>query len=263
MFGTHFYWSSLRRVNAVFGNLFNDISIQRTDLDGNVVKTFKVPIEQSQKQGYLIRLNEEAKKLAAETPGIGITLPRLAYEFTGMTYRAEDKQASSRYIRVPKPDNTSTGLKMYNPVPYTVGMDLSIFAKNIDDALQILEQILPYFGPSLSVTVNEIPEMNLKNDVVIRLDGFDTNVEYEGVVGDDRIIVWTLNFSVHTRIFHPVRDAKVIKQVIEKVHGSHQEFDKPVDEAFVDQLITQTVNPITADKNDVYTIDYEKTEYEW
>lgn len=252
MFGNHFYWSSLRRVNAVFGNLFNDISIQRTDSDGNAVKTFKVPIEQSQKEGYLVRLNEEAKK--EDGPGIGITLPRLAYEFTGVQYRVEDKQQSSRYIRTGSPSD-GYGIKMYNPVPYTVGMDLSIFSKNIDDALQILEQILPFFTPALAVTINEVPEMGLKNDVHIRLDGFDTSIDYEGMIGDHRIIVWTLNFSIMTRIFHPIKDAKVIKKVINHISDERNEQ--------ADAIITQTVNPITASENDVYTIDYVREEFEF
>jgi hypothetical protein len=254
MFGHKFYWASLRKINAVIGNLFNDIWIQRQDADGNVVKTFKVPIEQAQKEGYLVRLREEEKK--EDSPGIGITLPRLSYEFTGMQYNTADKQYTSGYIRQPKADQTSTGYKMYNPVPYVVGIDMSLYAKNIDDALQILEQILPFFGPQIGLTINEIPELGLKNDITIRLDGFNTNVDYEGNIGDGRLIVWTLNFSVYTRIFHPVKDVKVIKQVIENIHGAP-------DEAFTDMIITQTVNPITADKNDVYTIDYVKQEFDW
>lgn len=246
MFGNHFYWASLRKINAVFGDLFNNISIQRTDGDGNVVKTIRVPIEQAQKEGYLVRLNEEAKR--EDSPKIAITLPRLSYEFTGMGYRAEDKMQTTGYIRTDNGAGNSTAKKMYNPVPYDVAVDLSMYVKHIDDGFQILEQILPYFGPHLALTINEIPEMDLKNDITIRLDGFDTTVDYEGQIGDDRVIIWTMNFTVQTRLFHPTSDPAVIKKVIENIGASN-------DPDQVDQRITQTVNPITADENDVYTID--------
>lgn len=252
MFGKYFYWSSLRRTNAVFGSLFNNISVQRVDADGNPVKKFKVPLEQAQKEGYLVRLREEEKKEG--TPGIGITLPRMSYEFAGMAYRAEDKTQTSRYMRS-QGEGDSTAIKMFNPVPYDVNFNLNIYSKHMDDAFQILEQILPFFGPSLGITINEIPELGLKNDIEVQLDGFDTNVEHEGSVGDYRLIVWTLNFRVMTRIYHPTSNPGVIKKTIQNMEFGDLEESK------LAQIITHTVNPITADENDVYTIDFMKEEF--
>jgi len=259
MFGNHFYWASARKVNAIFGNLFNDIRIQRVDADDNVIKTFTVPIEQAQKQGYLVRLNETAKKELEH--GIAITLPRLSYEMVGLQYKADDRLAMSRYIRSPKSDEDGTAHKMFNPVPYTMSMDLSLYTKTIDEALQIVEQIVPYFGPHLGLTINEIPEMGLTNDIKIQLDGFDTNVDYEGHIGDGRLIVWTFNFSIDMKFFHPTSDATVIKKVIENIYASHTDSPENPDSR-PDMIITQVVNPITADENGVFTIDYLKQEPE-
>jgi hypothetical protein len=249
MFGAHFYWASLRKINAVFGNLFNNISVQRVDVDGNIVKAFKVPIEQAQKEHFLARLR--AEELKDGSPGIGTTLPRLSYEFIGLGYNGGAKQQTSRYIRGPKDDSTSTAHKMWNPAPYIVNMDLSLYARTFDDALQILEQILPYFTPHLGLTINEIPELGIKNDITVQLDGLDTSVQDEGNIGDNRIIQWTLNFSVQTKIFHPTNDVGVIKKVIDNMHTG---FEGDDNEKLV-QIITQTVKPITADENDVYTIE--------
>lgn len=257
MFGNHFYWASARKINAVFGNIFNDIKIQRTDVDGNVVKTFVVPIEQAQKQSYLVRLNETAGKELEH--GIAITLPRLSYEMVGLTYAAEDRLAMSRYIRSASATDSSLGHKMFNPVPYNMAIDLSLWTKTVDEALQIVEQIVPYFGPHLSVTINEIPEMGLTNDIKIQLDGFDTNIEYEGHIGDGRLINWTFNFSVAMRFFHPTSDQTVIKKVIENIYANHTD-DPDNPDSRVDTIITQVVNPITAGENDIYTIDYLKQE---
>ena len=257
MFGNHFYWASARKVNAVFGDLFNDIKIQRTDDADNVIKTFTVPIEQAQKEGYIVRLNETAKK--EDSPGIAITLPRLSYEMTGLQYNSEDRLPMSRYIRSPKNEDDGNAYKMYNPVPYIMSMDLSLYSRTIDEALQIVEQIVPYFGPHLGLTINEIPEMGLKNDIKIQLDGFDTNVDYDGWIGDGRLIVWTFQFSIAMRFFHPIKEVNVIKKVIENIYANHTDSpDNP--DSVPAEIITQTVNPITADENDVYTIDYLKEE---
>lgn len=257
MFGNYFYWASARKCNAVFGNMFNNISVQRVDADSAVLKTFKVPIEQGRKESYLARLYETAAK--EESPGIAITLPRLSYEMVGLAYSADDRLAQSRYIRAAGTDNSSVATKMFNPVPYTMAMDLSLYARTVDDALQILEQIVPYFSPHLSVTIMEIPEMGLKHDVKISLDGFDTNMDYEGHLADEQPIIWTFNFTMHMKFFHPTNDIGVIKKVIANLYADHTD-DPSNPDSDIDEIITQVINPITADQNDIYTIDYTKVD---
>lgn len=256
MFGNYFYWASARKVIAVFGNMFNNISIQRVDADSNVVKKFKVPIEQAAREHYLVRKLEEAKKHAEEAgmANIGITLPRMSYELTGLQYDPENRLPLSRYIRSAKSLGDGNAIKMFNPVPYVMTLELSLYAKNIDDALQIVEQIVPYFGPHLSVTINEVPEMDFKNDIKIQLDGFTTTTDYESHIGGGRYIIWTFTFSIGMRFYHPMQDTTVIKKVIENIHASHS------DETKVDAIITQTVDPLTADENDLYTINYDRSE---
>jgi len=132
-------------------------------------------------------------------------------------------------------------------VPYTIGINLNLWTKKIDDALQITEQILPYFGPDQNVTVKEIPEFDIKHDVQFKLVGFDPNNEYEGHIGDDQFIIWTFNFEVRTLLFPGTGDEDIIKKVINNIETN--ENNK------TDMIITQTVNPFDADIDEMYTID--------
>lgn len=250
MYPEHFYHKSLRKINAVFGSIFNNVQIERYEDDGTTVhKKFTVPIAQAQKRSFLTRLREEEKRKSEDDiPAIGITLPRLSYEFVGLGYNADNKLQSSRYVRSPKSENDDEAYKMYNPVPYDLAIDLNMYCLNVDDALQITEQILPFFTPQLSITINEVDDLGVKHDIKIRLDGLDTNIDYEGPIFDDRLIVWTLNFNVSTQLYQPISSVGVIKRTIENIYAHS-------DETKLDATLTQEVNPLTADSGDVYTID--------
>ena len=55
----------------------------------------------------------------------------------------------------------------YFPVPYNVSYNLYSFTASAEAGLQIIEQILPFFQPDFTVTVNAIPELNIKRDIQI------------------------------------------------------------------------------------------------
>ena len=96
--------------------------------------------------------------------------------------------------------------KVYMPVPYNVGFELSIMAKLSDDALQILEQIVPYFQPSFNITVNLISSIGEKKDIPIVLESINYSDQYEGGFDSRRIIIYTLSFTAKTYLFGPVAD---------------------------------------------------------
>jgi hypothetical protein len=257
MFGEHFYWASIRKLNVAFGNMFNNIRVQRTDSSGAVQKIVRVPIAYGPKRGYLQRLREEqvrqqdSGRASASIPNIAITLPRMSWEFTGFDYRPEDKMQQQGYIRRPK-TGTDQYSKLWNPVPYNIGFDLNLYAKHLDDALQISEQILPYFGPDQNFTINEIPELGLKNDVQVKLVGFDPTMEYEGLMGDEQPIIWTFQFEARTLLFPGTSDSGVIKKVITNIASTNDVNDTTMNEG---TIITQTVNPFEAEKTDPYVVD--------
>ena len=247
MYSTHFYHGSIRKIMAVFGSIFTNITVERYDSDRNVIKTFQVPIAEAQQRSFLVKLRDETIKEG--TPRIAVTLPRLSYEFSTITYRPEDKLQNTGYIRAPKTEGDSQAYKMYNPVPYDIGISLSLWTQNMDDSFQIIEQILPFFSPQIAVTINEIPEIGIKNDIKIKLDSVTPDIKYEGSLGVDRVLQWELKFTVSTYMFQPVAEAAVIKRTIENIYAH---WNNPTQ---LDAILTQEVNPLTADKNDTYVID--------
>ena len=144
MFGDHFYHAAIRRTVAVFGTLFNDINVLRKGNDGTAKNIIKVPLAYGPKQKFLARLDQQAD---LNDPKIALKLPRMSFEITGLSYNTNAKLQKGIRQSFPDPLDNSKKKTILGPVGYTLGIQLSILAKNQDDALQILEQILPFFQP--------------------------------------------------------------------------------------------------------------------
>ena len=92
------------------------------------------------------------------------------------------------------------------PVPYNVGFMLSIATKLNDDMLQIMEQILPYFQPGLSITLNLVSSINEKRDIPIVLESINMSDDYEGSFDNRRAMISTLQFTAKVYLFGAVAD---------------------------------------------------------
>jgi len=134
---------------------------------------------------------------------IAITLPRLSFEMQGIQYDPTRKTGISQTFLA---KGGTTAKKVYMPVPYNVSFELSIMAKLSDDALQILEQIVPYFQPSFNITINLIEAIGEKKDIPIVLESINQSDQYEGNFETRRTIVYTLGFTAKTYLFGPVAD---------------------------------------------------------
>ena len=209
MFGSTYYHEILRKTIVSFGTLFNDIHIVRKDAAGAVVQSMKVPLAYGPKQKFLVRLREDAtldKKIA-------VTLPRIGFEISSIEYDGSRKLSKVTKIRKVKGTTGKQVDTQYSPVPYNIGFELFIMAKNSDDGVQIVEQILPYFQPEYTVTINAIPEMDIVRDVPIIL----TTTNYEDVYDGDfitrRSIIYTFSFQAKTYLYGPVATAGVVQKV--------------------------------------------------
>ena len=199
MLGTYFYHEILRKTVIGFGTLFNNINIRHKDASGTNVSVLKVPLAYGPMQKFLARIQQQPD-LERE---IAITLPRLSFEMQGLQYDPTRKTGIAQTFLT---KNGSNAKKVYMPVPYNVGFELSIMAKLSDDALQILEQILPYFQPSFNITVNLISSIGEKKDIPIVLESINYSDQYEGGFDSRRVIVYTLSFTAKTYLFGPVAD---------------------------------------------------------
>lgn len=202
MLGNDFYFAHIRKYVAVFGTLFNDIYISR---DGNVnspLQGIKVPISYGPHEKTLARLEGDP---SLNKP-VSIVLPRMSFEITSFTYAPQRKLATTAYKSKSEAGVTGkTLLKQYTPVPYDIGFTLSIMVKNAEDGTRIVEQILPYFTPEFTPTVNLIPEMDVKVDVPVVLTDVSLDDQYEGNFEERRAIIWTLNFVMKAYIYGPIR----------------------------------------------------------
>lgn len=207
----YFYHQILRKTVIAFGSLFNDITIKHTNSSNEVVSVIKVPLAYGPTQKFLARL-EQSPDLSNS---IQITLPRMSFEFTGLTYDTARKLTTTQtFLSKSVTDGTETK-KTYMPVPYNLQFELSIMSKLNDDALQIIEQILPYFQPSYNLTVELIDEINEKRDIPIILENVTMQDEYEGNFDKRRVLIYTLRFTAKLYLFGPT--STVTKDIVKKV----------------------------------------------
>lgn len=211
----YFYHEILRKTVIAFGSLFNNITIKHFDSNGNVSSVIKVPLAYGPTQKFLARL-EQSPDLSKP---IQMTLPRMSFELTGLTYDTSRKVSTTQSFTVKDSIDGSIIRKSYMPVPYNLQFELSIMAKLNDDALQITEQILPYFQPSYNITVELVDSINEKKDIPIILENIIMQDDYEGNFTNRRVLVYTLRFTAKTYLFGPISTAT--KDIIKKTTISY------------------------------------------
>lgn len=220
-----FYFASIRKIAVTFGNLFNEIDIVRKNSADTEVSRHRVPIAFGGKNSWIARAKAKATTDSDTAIDYQNILPRMSFEFTSLTYDNSKQLNASRYNITDK--NTTEKKKQLGPVPYKFGFTLTVYAKYMDDALQILEQILPYFAPAINVKIKEQSDPEVVNDVRIMFDGMSSSDNYLDGFETNRLITFDLAFSVSGNIYPPVNDTKYIRKVIANIDNST--FDPPTD----------------------------------
>lgn len=202
----YFYHEILRKTVISFGTLFNGMVIKHTDSSDNTVSEIKVPLAYGPMQKFLARLEQSADL----NKPVQMSLPRMSFEFIGLSYDATRKVTTTQQFIT-----TGQDKKAYMPVPYNMAFELNIMTKLNDDMLQIVEQILPYFQPSYSLSVTLMGDISEKRDIPVILDSVTMNDDYEGDFSTRRALIYTLRFTAKTYLFGPIADAS--KDLIKKV----------------------------------------------
>lgn len=187
--------------------MFNNITIKRV-ANGSEVERFRVPITYGPKEKYYVRLRADPD---LDRP-IQALLPRMSFELVGFDYDATRKQNSLLRSGVKK-NNSTTASSQYMSVPYNLTFELVIYTRNIDDGTHIVEQIMPYFNPDYTVTVNTIPELGFLKDVPITLNSVQNLIEHEGNFDTVRYVSWTLSFTMKANYYGPVSNTSIIRTV--------------------------------------------------
>lgn len=205
-----FYWGTVRKSIIAFGNLFNNIQVDRRDESGEIIQSMKVPLSYAPKQKFLARIDQQPNDPEQD---FQVVLPRMAFEMLGVTYDPSRRISLIQQTRAVSAASNSLNAQ-YAPTPYNIDVNLYIYTKNQDDGLQIVEQILPYFNPDYNLTLNAVPELDIKNDLPILLNSISYEDDYEGDFRNRRAIIWTLSFVMKLNFFGPINKTGFIKSAI-------------------------------------------------
>tara|TARA_R110002073_G_scaffold297881_1_gene464315 strand:- start:2 stop:799 length:798 start_codon:yes stop_codon:yes gene_type:complete len=213
----YFYHERIRKSVATFGTIFNDIHVQRTASNGAVLNQTKVPLAYAPKDKYLERIRENPSLI--DDTKVALKLPRMSFEITSLAYDPERiLPKNNNYIQAYGTSSTESN-KIYSPAPYTIFFSLNIYAKLQDDALQIVEQILPYFNPQYTLTLKPLVGFDtIKEDVPITLQSVNFQDDFEGSLEQRRTIIYTLDFGMRVNFHGPIRRSKVIRSTTANIH---------------------------------------------
>lgn len=233
----HFYHQHIRKAIIAFGTIFNQITVKRFNSDQELVQSLRVPLSYAAKSKLLARVLEVPN---ANTASGAMILPRMSFEITGLQYNPARKiNLLTKNVAQVIGDDPNTLRSQYTSTPYDMAVSLYIVAKNQDDALQIVEQILPFFNPDFTVTINDIPEMGIKRDLQIIMDSISYEDSFDGDYNQRRSIVWTINFTLGLNFYGPVEQQGIIRKSIANAYTD-------IDQANYQQRYQVTTNPSDA-----------------
>ena len=211
MFGTYFYHEKIRKCVALFGRLFNNIYVLRTNSSGQVISQVKVPLSYAPKRKYLDRIRENPD--LSENSQVAIKLPRMSFEITNFAYDTSRQLTKTSTFNTTG-TSTANRQKFFPPVPYTINFQLNVYAKSQDDALQVVEQVIPFFNPQYTVTVKpfttEYPDF--KEDIPIIIQGVSFSDDFEGQLDTRRTIIYALDFEMKVSFHGPISTSSIIRQ---------------------------------------------------
>jgi len=193
----YFYNESLRKLVVAFGNLFNNVQIGKYDSNGTLTEKIRVPLTYAPKEKFIRRIRNMSS-ISDDITKTQITLPHMAFDITAVIYDLE--RVTNKLRKKSYKNESNQRVDMWNEVPYNVSFGLYIFSRYIDENLQIVEQILPYFSPNFNVSLN-FNDSHTKVDVPINLNAMQIQEDYAGDFQVRRSVVSTLSFTAKTYVY--------------------------------------------------------------
>jgi len=243
MFNRYFYNEGLRKLTIGFGTIFNNVQVKKMSSAGDsTIQSVRVPLAYGPKEKFLVRLDQQANLDSRE---FAVVLPRMSFEITGINYDATRKLTRVQKYKTVKTGSNSILNINYTPVPYNINYNLNVFTATAENGLQIVEQILPFFQPDYTITLNVLPDMNIKRDVPIILNNVTYEDTYNGDFTTRRSVIYTLSFTAKTYLYGPASTQKVIRTVQSDIYTDVDLTNKAREER-----ITVVPNPTSADADD-------------
>jgi hypothetical protein len=252
MFGTHFYHQKVRKCVAMFGTLFNNIYVIRKNTAGAAISQVKTPLSYAPKEKYLERIRENPD-LSANSQ-VALKLPRMSFEITSFAYDPTRQLTKVSNFNTIGTANTNRQ-KFFSPVPYNINFQLNIYAKTQDDALQMVEQIIPTFNPQYTLTIkpfsSEYPDF--KEDIPIVIQSLSFADDFEGAVEQRRTIIYTLDFEMKVQFYGAIANSEIIRTANTDLYtmynnpiGARLDYRGLADSDSLVERITTTPDPTNA-----------------
>ena len=111
-------------------------------------------------------------------------LPRISFNLGGVGY-----DSTRRLQKTQRIDNN------YTPASYNLDLDVAIISKSMDEQLQLMEQILPFFAPDLSLDIKLLDGMPPES-VPFTLTSVNPAIPIDLSETDERIFTFTYSFVV-------------------------------------------------------------------
>jgi hypothetical protein len=192
--------------------MFNNMTLVRYNQTNTAeIERINVPLMYASKEKFYMRIAKDPDLLNP----VQLTLPRMAFEMNGITY--DPLRKISSFTDVFSDGTTASSYKKVKMTPYNFDFNLYAFVRNTEDGMQIVEQVLPYFNPDYTVTIDFMSMDNFKLDVPIVFNSISYDDSHEGDPEATRSIVWTLNFTMKGYLFGPTSDIKMIRKVTANV----------------------------------------------
>jgi len=217
MFGNHYYNRTIRRLTVAFGSLFNDIKIARYNPDGSINQMIQVPLSYGPGQKWF-RVRERAE-IDGAVEGIASLrniLPRMSYSLDNIVFDAE--RMTNTYNKMAICENGRPTKIQSARVPFNLNFSLHILTKKTEDSLQILEQVLPYFTPSVQLPVIDMPELGIVSNIPFELEDISQDDNWETDLKEPRELIWTLTFVARAWLYFPTKDLNLGGGLIETVY---------------------------------------------
>lgn len=249
---SHFYHQHIRKAIIAFGTIFNQITVERRNSVGEIAQSIRVPLSYAPKQKFLTRI---ASVTSNDPASVAITLPRIGFEITGLRYNPAKKiTLLTKNVAVGADDEPNKLRTQFTSTPYDMSVALYIAAKNQDDGLQIVEQILPFFNPDFNVTINDIPEMGIKRDLQIILDNILYEDNYESDFTQRSTLIWNLNFTLGLNFYGPVEQQGIIKTAVANTYAAVDS-----ENSIINYQVTTTPEDATVVDNWDYVEQFDET----
>jgi hypothetical protein len=232
----NFYWQTTKKLIVAFATVFDELEV--TDDFG---RPYKVPLIFSQKEKFVEAFTTGENMNDTD---FDITFPRMGFELSGINFAPERHVNPLNQILDTMDDGEE--VLTYNRIPYDLTFDLFIGARKLEDSLKVLESIIPFFTPELTVTIRDREDFQLETNVPIVLNSTALQIDYEGSFDSRRQIMWTLNFTVKGYYYPDRRATNRIKQTI--LNFGDMDYER------IFAKYTSTVNPLDAGPLDQHTI---------